>query len=85
MRTIYKYPIADAENQRLDLPENARILSLQMQGSTPTLWALVDPHARIRSRRVSIFGTGWDATAAESMTYLGTVQDAGLVWHFFID
>ena len=42
MKTIWKFPVPVNDGNVLEMPEGAKILSVQVQGETPCLWALVD-------------------------------------------
>lgn len=89
---IFKYtlPVADGPIV-LDMPNRARILSVQSQGPNAapvmvTMWALVDESELIVGRTFRIFGTGQSLPSAVlGYVYIGTVQCAGgaLVWHVF--
>lgn len=83
MNTIYKYFLKITEIQTVDLPEGFRPLTVQMQGDSPCLWAMVNPFAQGQPVTIEMFGTGWPLSA-DQRQYLGTVQHDGLVWHFFI-
>ena len=65
------------------LPRGAEILSVQMQGNSLQMWALVDPKAPTEYRAFKIFGTGWDIPNEPRLHYLETVQSGELVWHIF--
>lgn len=80
--TIHKYPIGITSRQTVEMPENAKILCVQMQDETPTLWAAVIPAAIRERRTIEIFGTGHPIDEAER-EYIGTVQDESYVWHVF--
>lgn len=87
-RTIWKFPLRIEDTQSVGIPEGGRILTVQMQGYCPCLWALVDPYAPVTRRSIRIFGTGHEINDAESLTYIGTFQmgDAplgSLVFHVF--
>ncbi len=81
---IHKFPI-DAYS--IQLPEGAKPLDLQMQGRVVTLWALVDPQAQPVRRSVGVYATGnsIDSHTLEDWEYLGTVQDDGLVFHYWLE
>jgi hypothetical protein len=93
VKTIWKFPLHHAADEvSIDMPKGARILTVQMQGETPCLWAGVDPNAVLEARRILIMGTGhprhelqWLDGDESSLRYIGTVQMAGgqLVYHFF--
>lgn len=78
---IYKYPI-HLKKKSVFMPAGARILTVQMQGDTPTIWALVDPAKKPCDRLIHVFGTGWDIPKHIDR-YIGTWQDGGFVWHLF--
>lgn len=87
-RTIYKYNLSDAcrlNSGAVEMPEHAFFLSVQMQHGNVTLWAMVDPDAKMATRRFRIFGTGHEITGFPSVNHIGTVQEEGgrFVWHVF--
>lgn len=84
MRTIYKYPLIQAQKQTLSLPEGYRLLSVQAQGNQPCLWALVDPARSRMNVNIAIYGTG-DVIYDELISYISTFQLHGgaLVFHAF--
>lgn len=84
--SIWKFPLEITDSQAVEMPQDARILSVQLQNDTVTLWAVVMPKKRRVNRLIRIAGTGHNIDdVVESMfAYLGTVQDGrGLVWHVF--
>jgi hypothetical protein len=85
MLTIYKYPFEVRSAPFVEVPEPARILSVQVQGGGPCLWALVDTAGPERVVYLRIFGTGQPIDAAELalMDFVATFQDGPLVWHVF--
>ena len=84
MKTIYKYELIIEDVQELMLPKGSEILCVQMQGKTPQLWAIVDPHAPKEPRMIEIYGTG-HMLGDEPGEYIGTFQqyEGQLVWHVF--
>jgi hypothetical protein len=93
MKTIYKYEITAGLNT-IALPEDAEILTVQIQGETPYLWALLNTAKLKKDRYFIIFGTGHDIDMILKSTehkpyelhkYIGTFQMPayGLVWHLF--
>lgn len=84
---IWKYEVPVGDEIRLHMPRGAQILTVQMQGSTPCIWAKVDA-APEHSQVWRVFrwrGTGHDADNTDN--YVGTVQmmGGGLVFHLFVD
>lgn len=81
---IYKYPLQITGYQTLSLPKGAKLLSVQMQGATCCLWALVDPEHNIReSRTLRMLCTG--ESFIKEGDYISTFQipNQGLVFHVF--
>lgn len=83
--TIWKFPLAIADEQIIEWPEINRPLAVQVQNGTPCLWLLVDPEARKIRVRVRIFGTGHPGIIPSDL-YVGTFQIHGgnLVFHVFL-
>lgn len=75
---IFKYPLAETDKQKLQLPVGAKILSVQAQNNSPQLWALVnEKEALTRSVTISIYGTGNPIPEKDTEdigTYIGTYQ-----------
>lgn len=83
---IYKFPLADKVEQVIEMPLVEKVLSVQLQGGVPCLWALVWPqHEQTKSKlRVQMVGTGWDDVDVVPDQYISTiVYPGGLVFHFF--
>jgi hypothetical protein len=83
MKTIWKYQISIGPVRVVDMPTDAEILTVQMQDSVLTLWALLDPTSWPKSRRFEVYGTGHPIDYPHELKYIGTVQDGPLVWHVF--
>lgn len=83
MTTIWKYELEPGKNL-LKMPAGAKPLTVQTQGGTPTMWALVKEDAPPEHRIISIYGTGHKMPDHPGV-YLGTFQmsDGALVWHVF--
>lgn len=66
------------------MPIGAELLTVQMQGNQPCLWALVNPDCGPEKRAISIFGTGHRVNESTGK-YLGTFQVSGgaLIFHAF--
>jgi hypothetical protein len=91
MTTIYKYPFAvrylTEQDFVIDMPAGAEVLSVQVQGDSVCLWAMVDTEAAAEVRRFRMFGTGHPLPrdAAGRLRFVGTVQDGWYVGHLFED
>ena len=90
MSEIWKYPIPQHLLMKtgpisLNLPLGAVVLTVQMQGNTPHIWALVDPGVRKTRRKFLIQGTGRGFEVGDGMIYYGTfLKDGGsVVGHVF--
>ncbi len=83
MSAIWKYEIK-VEPFVVEMPEGARILSVQSQYDRPQFWALVNPDAPKVKRYFAIVGTGQEFDATHGV-YCGTFQTHGgsLVFHLF--
>ncbi len=82
---IYKWPLQVVYTQILEMPANAKILTVQMQHDTPCLWALFDETTSgLENRHIAIYGTG-NPMPNEPGTYIATFQIAkgSLVFHVF--
>lgn len=84
-KAIWKYTLRPSGHP-IEIPKDARILSVNSQANEICLWALVDPNAPKEQRRFVPIPTGktMDGT---NMTFIGTVLLEGgrLVFHIFED
>ena len=85
MTKIFKYTLYVTDRQTIQMPIVYEILSIQNQGDTMTIWALVDTAFEITDVVFYIYGTGHDVHHNHGgSNYVGTVQmNNGLVWHVF--
>lgn len=87
--TIWKFPLPVPDehgNLTVEMPRCATLLCVQLQQGVPTLWAVVDPTRKVEVRSFRVVGTGWELGESHNLhrlLYVGTWQDAGLVWHLF--
>ncbi len=82
-QTIYKYSLVIIDEQEIEMPMGAGIMSVQMQDGKPCLWALVDTTNSMEKRKIMIRGTGHPAEGLGR--YISTFQMCGgaLVLHAF--
>ncbi len=59
MKTIWKFPLDVADEQRVEMPLDAKILHVGLQGESVFMWAEVGPERRKVERTVRIYGTGY--------------------------
>ena len=85
--TVYKYVLKFNPLERIQMPEGAKLLSVQMQQGKICIWALVDPLRPAENVYVHIRGTGFcskDIKNLDQQEFIGTVQFIdGTVWHVF--
>jgi hypothetical protein len=83
-RRIWKYELEITDEQTVNMPMHADILTVQMQGGTMCMWALVEPENVKRPRKFLVVGTG-NPMPDGMQRYVGTVQmmQGSLVWHIF--
>jgi len=81
---IWKTAPEVTDRQVVELPEGAKLLSVQMQHGRPCLWALVNELAKIEKIVVAIYGTG-NPMPEDPGVYISTFQipEHGLVFHAF--
>ena len=85
-RTIYKYSVIPTDYFRLQLPVDAQILTVQMQGNEAFVWTLLNPDEPVVERTFRLAGTGHPIVESpNALSYVGTFQMGGgrLVWHLF--
>lgn len=89
MSVIWKFELqpdgGDNTVVTLFMPAGAQVLTVQMQGVTPKIWALVDPAAPKEVREFQVVPTGLLFEARACLKYLGTFQlnDGTFVFHVF--
>lgn len=82
MITVFKYPLELIDEQFVEMPAGAELLTVQAQHDAPMLWARVDTTRPAERRLVRLAGTGNPNAVGR---YLATVQllDGTLVLHAF--
>jgi hypothetical protein len=83
LKTIHKYdaPVDLINTLEIPMPDGADVLCVQFQRDEPRIWAHIDLSRRPDvMRRFRWVGTGWNDVVGR---YVGTVQQAGYVWHLF--
>jgi hypothetical protein len=69
-RAIYKFPLQIEDLQHVNMPRDARLLTVGVQDGGPVLWAEVLDEGEYTGRRVAIVTTGRGLPA--DGTYVGT-------------
>lgn len=87
MHQIWKFPIKTTDEQTVEMPKNAKILTVQVQKGTPCIWAEVDTEASKVERKFLVYGTGHTMRNPAQEQYIGTYQqlDGNLIWHLYED
>ena len=82
--TVWKFAVESLSDLvHVYMPKGAKVLSVGMQGSWLTFWALVDPDAKDEQRQFRVCGTGHPVHPSEIGAFIGTVFERGFVWHVF--
>jgi len=81
--SVWKFPLRVDDVVPVEMPEDAKLLTVQLQRGEPCLWALVCPEAPKRTRFLRIVGTGHPVE--DDLLYVGTfqLQNGALVFHLF--
>lgn len=82
MKTIWKFPLSNADRQKIELPGGAAFLSIGIDHvGARCLWFAVDPTMPKYPFEVIKVGTGWDLPHVGD--FLGIIIEDGFVWHYF--
>jgi hypothetical protein len=86
MSAIWKYPLPfpGKDMFALDMPEDARLLRVEVQRGVPCLWALVEPGKPLEMQQFAIVGTGHPCP---DIGYVGSFHllDGDFVGHLFVN
>ena len=86
MQNVFKYTIPVEDYFSLDLPEGAKILTVQEQNGGAQVWALVNSDNPTETRNFRLAGTGHPIKESpDVLDYIGTFQLAGgsFIGHVF--
>lgn len=87
MLKIYKYPLGSFVHKfEINLPRNAQVLKVDLQGAHPVMWVLLDPSAELSPREFFFVETGAsiDDDLLCKSDYIGTIQtNNNYVLHLF--
>jgi hypothetical protein len=79
---VWKFPLRlGAGSQQVRMPGGAQLLSVQLQGGEPMLWALCDERAPSVSRQLWAYGTG--EAMVRAWPFVATLQIGSAVLHYF--
>ena len=86
VKRIFKYELEWALGlQTITMPQDAEVLTAQLQNGAIQVWAIVDQFAACEKRDFYLAFTGKPLPdEVQVAKYLSTIQDGnGLVWHVF--
>lgn len=83
MRTIFKQKLEVTDRQVIEMPEDFKILHLGMQEGEPVIWYECTTDKPLVKLDIRCFGTGYVMDGQPAMAYIGTIQDLGVVWHYY--
>jgi hypothetical protein len=81
MLTIYKYNV-EPDTFIVELPGDAKVLSVRIQNQKPKMWVLLDDEAPKIPRSFVAYGTG-HLMVDERIKFIGTFQLDWMVFHLF--
>jgi hypothetical protein len=89
MKKIFKYELEVTDEQTIQLPREAKILSTHCKNNKICIWALVNPKNELVNRKFYMSGTGFpihDNVLGDSK-FIGTclMLNETLVWHIFAE
>jgi hypothetical protein len=84
MRTIWKFSIKTMDEQTVQMPEGARVISVGAQNEIPCIWAMVETDNKPVARKFSTYGTGHEIRE-DFPIYAGTymLHGGSLVFHVY--
>lgn len=85
-KQIWKFPLNPGATI-VKMPYKAEVLTVQTQGETVCLWALVNPVNDTENRQFEVYGTGHNIhyDMGTERKYIGTIQmqEGALIFHVF--
>lgn len=81
-RVIWKYVLELTDEQKVEMPSGALILSFQRQGDNLCVWCLIDLSIPKVYRTLRIHGTGHQNIESHER-HVASIQDGSFVWHLF--
>lgn len=84
MRTVYKYPLEITDEQTVNLPKDAIILTVMEVRGQICIYAAVDTNNKPESRTIIMCGTGHSLQDG-TILYIGSIKlyNENLVLHVF--
>ena len=82
MKTIFKYKLEIKNEQTIEMPACAKILSAKDQFGDLCIWAMIDTEQQVQPRTIRIIGTGHQVVTG-LVRHIETVIQGPMVWHIF--
>lgn len=85
MTKVYKFPLDISDEQKVSMPEGAKVLTVQVQKGKPCIWAECNPDGLPVLRTFLIRGTGHPIDDEIEKEYIGTIQmcEGSIIYHVF--
>lgn len=94
---IFKYPLEVTDEQVIEIPNGAKILTIQTQVTSgkesevpvtierPCIWAMVNEQSGIGKKKIVMFGTGHPIESNKNLEYIGSFQihNGKQIYHAF--
>ena len=86
-QVIWKFNLELIDEQKVLMPIDPLILTVQMQGDNLCVWALVDPNLSKTNKMRTFYVVGTGHPVPKNTRYINTVQEMGgkLIWHIFME
>lgn len=89
MKRVLKFPIEIQDKQTVQVPADAKFISVIEQNNAPALYAIADTDKENVDVVVLLRGTGHPIMGADGYDceFLGTIEthEKSLVWHIFVE
>lgn len=85
MTKVYKFMLEISDEQKVLMPDGAKVLTVQVQKGKPCIWAECNPDNEPVLRTFLIRGTGHPIDDDIKKMCIGTIQmlDGSIVYHVF--
>lgn len=92
---IFKYPLKTTDEQVIEIPNGAKILTIQVQkkfmsGTDHTseqvcIWAMINEQSGMGRKKIVMFGTGHPIDSNKNLEYIGSFQihNGEQIYHAF--
>lgn len=83
--TIWKFLLSPIDDQIIQMPTGAFVISAGMQEDQLMVWAIVNPEASKQGVRFKVYGTGDSMSNPQTNKeqFIATVFSGPFAWHVF--